>query len=33
VLFIPAALYGGTFALVGLSWLLGQGPVRRQPQP
>jgi hypothetical protein len=25
VLFIPAALYGGAFALVGLSWLLGRG--------
>jgi len=27
--FIPAALYGGTFALVGLSWLIGRGPVRK----
>jgi hypothetical protein len=26
--FIPAALYGGTFALVGLSWLFGRGPAR-----
>jgi hypothetical protein len=24
--FIPAALYGGTFALVGLAWLFGRGP-------
>ena len=29
VLFIPAALYGGTFALVGLSWLLDLLPARR----
>jgi hypothetical protein len=33
VLFIPAALYGGTFALVGLSWLFGRGPARRPAQP
>ena len=26
--FIPAALYGGTFALVGLAWLFGSGPAR-----
>jgi hypothetical protein len=26
--FIPAALYGGTFALVGLSWLFGRGTAR-----
>ena len=25
IVFIPAALYGGTFALVGLSWLFGRG--------
>lgn len=25
IVFIPVALYGGTFALVGLSWLLGRG--------
>lgn len=33
IIFIPLALYGGTFALVGLSWLFGRGPARRPAQP
>lgn len=28
IAFIPAALYGGTFVLVGLAWLFGRGPAR-----